>query len=146
MVPNEDKKKFLTELEETGNILVACKRTGVARTNIYRWRKNQNFNKKFGQALGRGRSMNCEIAEAQLVVAAKRGDSWAIRYLLDNNSRRYLKPRKPWERKLEPDRGPMQFHINLDPKAIEDDLREKYHLPPREEENEEHAKRMGSEE
>ena len=61
MVPNEDKKKFLTELEDTGNILVACKRTGIARTNIYRWRKNQNFDKKFRLALGRGRSTNCEI-------------------------------------------------------------------------------------
>jgi hypothetical protein len=94
MRSSKDKKKFLEELAETPIILVVCRRTKISKATIYRWRNDdKEFNKKVEEALRVGREGLCDMAESQLLKAASRGERWAVMFLLENNSSRYIKPR-----------------------------------------------------
>ena len=95
MRPPNDKQKFLDELEEVPIVSVACRRTGISKATIYRWRdEDARFAKLMTKAIERGRQSITDLAEGQTVVLMKKGDFRAIKYWLDNNERRYIKPRK----------------------------------------------------
>ena len=94
LTPN-DKEKFLAELEEVPFPSVACKRAGIAKATIYRWRKEDAaFKKGMDAAMEIGRESITESAEAHTVMLIKKGEFRAIRLWLENNTTRYYKPKK----------------------------------------------------
>lgn len=96
MVPPEDKQKFLDELESLPIVSVVCKRAGIAKATIYRWIEDDpDFKKKHDRALKRGRETLVDHAESKLVKMADREHFGAIKMILEANSKRYYKPRKP---------------------------------------------------
>lgn len=90
--PNE-KQKFLDTLEEIPIVLIAAKRCAIAKSTIYRWRKNKVFAKKMDESLWRGRDGITDVVESQLVKQAKDGDFKSQKLWLENNCKRYVKPR-----------------------------------------------------
>lgn len=96
MLSDDDKKKFLEELEQTPFPSIACKRAGISKATIYRWRsEDADFKKAMGYAIASGRETITESAEAHTVMLIKKGDMRAIKLWLENNADKYYKPRKP---------------------------------------------------
>ncbi len=94
MKTNADKRKFLEELEKTPIIFHASKKVGIDKATIYRWKeKDKKFAKQMEDALSIGRSGLCDIGEAQLAKLMNQGDFKAIKFYLENNEKRYIKPR-----------------------------------------------------
>ena len=96
MVPPEDKQKFLDELENLPIVSVVCKRAGISKATIYRWLDDDpDFKKKHDRALKRGRETLVDHAESKLVKMADKEHFGAIKLILEANSKRYYRPRKP---------------------------------------------------
>ena len=96
MVPPNAKKRFLETLNELPIISVACKRTQISKATVYRWKqKDQNFRDKLEEALDSGRENITDLAESKLIAAINKDQRWAIQTWLENNTKRYVKPRKP---------------------------------------------------
>lgn len=94
MRTNDDKRKFIEEISEVPLISIVCKRLGIAKATIYRWRsRDRKFAKKLAEALSRGRSGINDIAEGQIIGSIRKGDFRASKFWLENNSKRYIKPR-----------------------------------------------------
>lgn len=107
------KKKFLKELEKSGNIGVAAARIGIHRSTIYRWKKDdEEFSRKADEAELLGRENNNDIAEQALMLNVKDRKQPAIEYLLSHNSPRYRQPILPSLREFEdifPGEGLMRY-------------------------------------
>ena len=94
MKTNEDKKRFLEALSKTPFIVYAAKQVGIDKATIYRWKeKDKNFRKNVEVSLGYGRAGYCDAAESQLLKKVNQGDFKAIKFYLENNDKRYIKPR-----------------------------------------------------
>lgn len=94
MIDPDVKLKLLTELEKSGNVYLACSKTGVGRATYYRWvREDQTFRRTASTALKIGRENLCDIAEHALLLKVKDKDLGAVKYVLSHNSSRY-KPKK----------------------------------------------------
>ncbi len=84
------KKAFLEQLKRTPTIELACEKSGVARTNIYRWvRNSKTFAKEVDLALTEGRIFISDIAESQIFSLIKDKKFDAIRFWLQSNNPRY---------------------------------------------------------
>ena len=95
MISNDDKEKFLDTLREQPIVSVVCKRLGISKASVYRWRHDDaDFKKKLEDALDVGRDIVNDLAESKLIAAIQRGDRWAIQYWLEFNNKRFYKPRK----------------------------------------------------
>ncbi len=96
MVPPDDKQKFLDELENLPIVSVVCKRAGISKATIYRWVEDDaDFKKKYDRSLKRGRDTLVDHAESKLVKMADKEHFGAIKMILEANSKRYYRPRKP---------------------------------------------------
>ena len=94
MYSKRDKNKFLECLRTIPLISKACNKCGIERTAIYRWKKkDKDFSKKLDIAINDGRESMSEMAESQLFKKIAEGDFKAISFYLQNNNRRYVKPR-----------------------------------------------------
>ncbi len=92
----DDKKRFLEEIEEVPIVSIVARRVGIAKSTIYKWLgEDAEFASAFEKAIEQGRQSITDLAEGQTVALMKKGDFRAIRYWLDNNEKRYYKPRKP---------------------------------------------------
>ena len=92
----DDKKKLLDELEEIPIVSIVARRVGISKSTIYKWRdEDEKFSKAMDRAIKRGRGNITDLAEGTLVTNMKKGDFRSVKYWLDNNERRYYKPRKP---------------------------------------------------
>jgi hypothetical protein len=120
MLKPNDKTKFLSELADLPNVSVICRRMGIARSTIYRWREEDaKFAKMMDKSISHGREGVCDLAEGVVVGRMKKGDLNAAKYWLDNNDKRYYKPRRPVA--APPMRGPIQtvrYEI-VNPREIE---------------------------
>lgn len=97
MVTPDDKTKFLAELEEIPIPSVACKRVGISKASIYRWKKDDpDFRKSMEEAIVIGRDNITDLGEGKLVSLMKDGNFRAIKYWLESNNKRYYRPRKPY--------------------------------------------------
>ena len=95
MRTRNEKNRLIEELKELPVISIVCKRTGIGKSNYYRWMgKDMDFNEKVYHAIKVGRENINDIAEGHLIAAMRRGEKWAIQYILENNSIRYYKPKR----------------------------------------------------
>lgn len=95
MRTKKDKYRFIQILKDIPIISVACKKAGIDKATIYRWRaKDSAFNQSVEEALEVGRESGNDIAESKLLKLVNEGAPWAVKYWLEANSKRYYKPRK----------------------------------------------------
>lgn len=94
MRSDRDKARFLEVLKEMPIVSVACKRVGINKATIYRWRNSDSaFSDNLNNALEEGRDSIADLAESRLFSHVSRGEPWAIRYALEALSKRYYRPR-----------------------------------------------------
>ncbi len=86
---SDERKKLLEALREAPFISHACKKIGIARATLYRWRENPAFEKEVQDALEMGRARGCDIAEAALFKQMQDGNMTAVKFFLQNNESRY---------------------------------------------------------
>jgi hypothetical protein len=88
---NREKLKFLEILEETPLVNYACKKSGIGRTTVYRWMKEDEiFKVQVNDAIANGRSAWIDLAESALLKNVKDGKMDAIKFFLRHNDKRYL--------------------------------------------------------
>ena len=101
-------KPFLAELEKLPIIQVACKKVGVSRNSIYRWRKEDfDFAEKMDESIDKGIDFINDMSENQLLTLIKEKKFPAIRLWLAHHHPRYMKKEKE-----------IKIEENLDSKAI----------------------------
>ena len=104
MKTRNEKNKFLNELRDLPNVSFICKRTGVSKTAIYRWLKNDaDFSEKFYEALGAGKDTVSDLSEGTIIGAIRKGSLRASEYWLERDKYR---PSLLWP-------GPQNLHTNL---------------------------------
>jgi hypothetical protein len=96
MVDKETKKKFLEELEKEGLILAACRRSGLSRTTLYRWKKeDKEFSKQITKSQKIGRDNVNDLGDYSIIQLIKEKNVPIIKWYKAFNDRRYKpKPRK----------------------------------------------------
>jgi|GEM_PF-681206 len=86
---------FLEQIEKVPNVSLACQMVGIARNTIYRWcNEDEAFKERFDEAMSKGSDSIADLAEGKLIEKIKGGNMPAIKYWLDNNNKRYIKPRQ----------------------------------------------------
>jgi hypothetical protein len=86
--------KFLEQLERVPNVSLACEKVGLSRNTIYRWRgEDPDFAARMDEALVSGTESVNDLAESKLISHINNGHMRAIQYWLDNNKKKYIKPR-----------------------------------------------------
>ncbi|MES2224203.1 MAG: hypothetical protein V4469_04705 [Patescibacteria group bacterium] len=94
MRSSKEKDKLLTALEEIPFVDRACRKIGLHRSTFYRWcESDSDFSAKVQKAITLGREALNEIAESMLVKKIKDGDTPAIKFYLQNNSKNYIAKR-----------------------------------------------------
>ena len=88
-----EKQKFLEILEEVPIVSIACKRANIAKSTVYRWRRNKEFKAKMDECLSHGRDTVTDVVESKLIETARKGEPWAVKLWLENNCKRYVRPR-----------------------------------------------------
>lgn len=65
MIDEPTKRKFLKELEKSGNVYLASLKVGIHRDSHYRWKKEDKEYRKLSILLAEkiGRENNCDVAE-----------------------------------------------------------------------------------
>ena len=95
ITPNE-KEKFLEILEGTPLISIACRKAGISKTTIYRWRnENRDFADKMDKVLEEGCEAISDRVESVLIKKALSGERWGVQMWLESNRKKYIKPRMP---------------------------------------------------
>lgn len=87
-------KLFLDELSLAPVPSFVCKKIGLSRNTVYRWRiEDPDFAAKMDKAMRMGtRSIN-DICELGIIKKAQEGDFKSMKYWLDNNKANYARPR-----------------------------------------------------
>lgn len=84
------KQKFLLELEKTPIIEAACRKSGLPRATLYRWRNaDSKFDQDIEEVLAINRGRYNDLGESQLVSLMKAGNVSAIMFWLRNNHPAY---------------------------------------------------------
>lgn len=84
------KKDFIELLGETPIVSAVCKKLGISRQTLYRWKQEDyEFRKDFDTAIGRGRDNINDLAESKIIEKIKDGDFGAARFWLQNNKTNY---------------------------------------------------------
>ena len=92
-------KKFLEELRKTPVVSAVCAKLNLSRQTVYRWYDtDSDFRNEYDICISQGRDNINDLAESKLITKIQDGESRAIEYWLDNNSKRYIKPRQPQSR------------------------------------------------
>lgn len=93
------KQKIIEELESVPVVLSICAKLGVSRATFYRWRKeDEEFMAQITDAEKKGRESIGELAESKLIQRIEKGERWAVKYWLENNHSKYIKPRSQYKR------------------------------------------------
>ncbi len=84
------KEEFIKEVEKTPILRLVCKKVGVSKSSIYRWRKqDQTFDKAIKLAQEEGTENINDLAESKLISAINDKNLRAIVFWLKNNSDKY---------------------------------------------------------
>ena len=83
--------KMIEILKEQPIVALACRKIGLSPSTYYRWlRNNPIFKYRADHARKEGRSNLNDVVESALIVAAKKGEPWAIRFYLEHQSTDYV--------------------------------------------------------
>lgn len=124
MIPDEIRRKFLAELEKSGNVYFACNKAGIHRSTFYRWKKeNKKFKRSAEDALRIGRENICDLAEHALLLNVKEKKMDAIKYVLSHHSDIY-KPKRTSKVVIEHRSTGKGYSTQPESKGLEDILRE----------------------
>lgn len=89
-------KQFLEELKRTPIVSAVCNKIGISRQSIYRWlNEDFEFRALYKEALSHGADNINDLAESKLIGAIDRSEPWSIKYWLESNNKKYLRPRLP---------------------------------------------------
>jgi len=86
MKKHKGKSAVLEQLLKTPVIEVACSKSGIGRTTLYRWKQEDpEFAKAVEEATREGYEFISDVAESQLVNLIKKGNFSAVAYWLKHN-------------------------------------------------------------
>ena len=89
-------KKMIKVLRDTHIIKTACDRVGISRQTHYRWvKENKEYAKQVDESIAEGVALINDMAETQLISKIQNGNTFTIRYWLDNNHDRFKKQKHP---------------------------------------------------
>jgi transposase-like protein len=81
---------IIEQLKKNPIVQVACDRSGLPRSTLYRWKKQfKKFGKEVDEAIMQGKYLVNDMAESQLMSAIKDGNITACIYWLKNNHKDY---------------------------------------------------------
>ncbi len=90
MKKNKYKDEFLDQLRKIPIVLVACEKSGLSRTTVYRWRnEDKEFAKEMDQALKEGEELVNDMSESQLLTLIKEKNWSAISFWLKHHHSAY---------------------------------------------------------
>ncbi len=90
MAKKQFESVFLQALEEFGTITAACKKSGISRATIDRWKKSYfGFSDLMDGAMQRGVAKRSDAVESALVKNAMNGNVVAQKYFLQYNHQKY---------------------------------------------------------
>lgn len=90
MKNNKTKKLILDNLRKVPIIEVACSKSGIARSTLYRWRdKNKKFRKELEEALIEGEELINDMSESQVITLIKEKNWQAISFWLKHRNPRF---------------------------------------------------------
>ncbi len=82
-------KLFLAEIEMNPNVAIACKRVGLSRQTVYRWRNSdQAFREAWDVAMYLGIESVLDLAESKLATNVAGGNQRAIEVALSYYGKR----------------------------------------------------------
>ena len=94
MKKHKKENQFLDEIRKLPNRSVACQKVGLSRNTIYRWcKEDPAFKERLDEALLNGVESINDLAESKLTSLINQGNMRAIMYWLDNNKKKYIRPR-----------------------------------------------------
>lgn len=83
MKDEASRDKLIEELEKSGIVEVACRRSSVGRTTFYRWcREDPDFSQRAEEAVERGLKLVSDAAESVVVAKIKQQDLGAAKFWL----------------------------------------------------------------
>ena len=83
-------KAFFEELRKTPIVHFACKRVGISRQSIYRWKnEDPKFANQMRQAMRDGEEYINDMTESQLITLIQEKKWPAMKYWLDKRHRKY---------------------------------------------------------
>ena len=113
MKKSRQAQQFLLELQNTPVVSAVCTKLNLSRQTVYRWLKeDSDFKKQYEVCMSQGQDNVNDLAESQLIKKIQQGDMRAIVHWLENNKKKYYKP-KPVLRPEPSYQGVTQFNISL---------------------------------
>jgi hypothetical protein len=89
-------KLFLEEIQKTPVVAAVCNKLNISRQSVYRWLSEDfEFRSLYKEALSHGSDNVNDLAESKMIGSIDRGEPWAIKYWLESNHKKYLRPRLP---------------------------------------------------
>ncbi len=90
MKKHKKKDEFLAELRKIPIIQVACEKTGISRTSLYRWKEeDKEFKEEIEKALVEGEAFVNDMSESQLLTMIKEKNWPAISFWLRHHHPKY---------------------------------------------------------
>lgn len=90
MKKNKVQKQFLDHLRTIPIVQVACKKSGISRNSVYRWRKEDSeFKKAMDRALKEGEDFVNDMSESQLITLIQEKNWSAIRFWLSHRNKKF---------------------------------------------------------
>ncbi|MDD4333261.1 MAG: phBC6A51 family helix-turn-helix protein [Patescibacteria group bacterium] len=87
---DKDKELLIEQLKKTPIIQIACEKIGIGRATFYRWKASDpEFSAHIEEAIGDGRLLINDLAEANLIGAIKDRNISAIQYWLKTHHVNY---------------------------------------------------------
>ena len=88
-------KALFDQLQKIPNLTIACEKIELSRNSVYRWcKEDPEFKSRLEEAINSGIDSISDLAESKLMSKINAGEIRAICYWLDNNDRKYIKPRE----------------------------------------------------
>jgi len=85
------KEEFFSELEKNGIVESACKKCGVSRNSVYRWRKESiRFARRFEESRLIGEGVINDFAEANILRDIQSGSIPSSKYWLDRRHPKFI--------------------------------------------------------
>jgi len=82
--------QFLDHLRKIPIVQVACEKSGVSRSSVYRWREDdEDFAKAMDTAIAEGEEYVSDLSESQLLTLIKEKNWSAISFWLRHRSPKY---------------------------------------------------------